>query len=211
MSGVVILEHPLAGNCLGTLRDRETRRPAFRRALNRLSLLLAVEATRNLNVVREKVVTPLGVEASSCCVNEDRQLLIPILRAGLGFADGFLTILPGAQMGHIGIVRDHNTLEAKSYLDTVPNQLEDFEHVFLLDPMLATGNSSVRALEIITAKGCHLDRITLVCAVAAEQGIKRVQESFPRLRIITAAVDPALNERAYIVPGLGDAGDRLFL
>lgn len=211
MSGVVILEHPLAGNCLRTLRDRETRRPAFRRALNRLSLLLAVEATRTLSVVGEKVVTPLGVEASSCCVNEDRQLLVPILRAGLGFVNGFLTILPGAQIGHIGIVRDHDTLEARSYLDTVPDQLEDFEHIFLLDPMLATGNSSCRALEIITAKGCHLDCITLVCAVAAEQGIKRVQESFPELSIITAAVDPALNEQAYIVPGLGDAGDRLFL
>lgn len=211
MSEVVMLEHPLAGNCLHTLRDRETGRPAFRQALNRLSLLLAVEATRNLSTMRETVVTPLDVEASSCCVHEDRQLLIPILRAGLGFADGFLTVLPGAQVGHIGIARDHETLEANSYLDTVPEHSGDFDHVFLLDPMLATGNSSVRALEIITAKGYHLDRITLVCAVAAEQGIKRVHKSFPELSIITAAVDPALDEQAYIVPGLGDAGDRLFL
>lgn len=210
MNEVVVLEHPLAGNCLHILRNRETERSAFRSALNRLSLLLAVEASKNLSTVRETVITPLGVEASSSCVSENRQLLVPILRAGLGFTSGFLTILPDAQVACIGISRDHETLEAKSYLDTVPEHLGNFEHLFLLDPMLATGNSSVKALEIITAKGYQLDCITVVCAVAAEQGIKRVKKSFPDLGIITAAVDPALDERAYIVPGLGDAGDRLF-
>lgn len=206
----VILRHPLAESCLRVLRSRETKSSEFRRALFRLGVLLAVEATKGLNVVRETVITPLGVRASCCSIVEERVLLAPILRAGLGFVEGFLELLPEARIAHIGIARDEDTLKARSYLDTVPASPEDFDHVFLLDPMLATGSSSVLALEMITAKGYGEERITLVCALAVEQGLNRVRAGFPGTRILAAAVDPGLDERAFIVPGLGDAGDRLF-
>ncbi len=201
----VILRHPLAESCLRVLRSRETKSSEFRRALFRLGVLLAVKAAEGLNVVEGAVVTPLGVRASCCSVVEERLLLVPILRAGLGFVEAFLTLLPGA-----GVARDEDTLKARSYLDAVPAAPDDFDHVFLLDPMLATGNSSVLALEMITAKGYREEQITLVCALAVEQGINRVRKEFPGTQIVAAAVDPGLNERAFIVPGLGDAGDRLF-
>lgn len=209
MSEPVILRHPLAGNCLRVLRSRETKSSEFRRALFRLGVLLAVEATGDLDVVRETVITPLGVRASCFFVDEERILLVPVLRAGLGFVEGFLALLPEARVAHIGIARDHDTLEARSYLDTVPASPEDFDHIFLLDPMLATGNSSVKALEMITAKGYGEEQITLACALAVKKGINRVRKRFPGTGIITAAIDPGLDES--IVPGLGDAGDRLFI
>lgn len=206
----VILRHPLAESCLRVLRSRETKSSEFRRALFRLGVLLAVKAAEGLNVVEGAVVTPLGVRASCCSVVEERLLLVPILRAGLGFVEAFLTLLPGAGVAHIGVARDEDTLKARFYLDAVPAAPDDFDHVFLLDPMLATGNSSVLALEMITAKGYREEQITLVCALAVEQGINRVRKEFPGTQIVAAAVDPGLNERAFIVPGLGDAGDRLF-
>ena len=211
MSSVNLIRHPLAGNCLRTLRDRDTKTEDFRRAMDKLGLLLAVETTMNLESATDTVMTPLDVEAQCSYVNDSKILLIPILRAGLGFVESFVNVLPAAKVAHIGIARDHETLEARAYLDTVPDHPEDFDKVFILDPMLATGNSSVRAIDLVLSKGYSADQITLVCALSTMVGIGQLQSKFPALSIITAAIDPELNERAYIVPGLGDAGDRLNL
>lgn len=211
MSAVVVLAHPLAGNCLRTLRDRDTKVEDFRQAMRKLGLLLAVEATSDMRTEVSKVITPLDVEASCACLDDSRILLVPILRAGLGLTDSFLTLLPSAKVAHIGISRDHVTLEARPYQDSVPNEQQEFDKVFILDPMLATGNSSVKALEMIVKKGYRPEDITLVCAVSVRRGIEQVQSHFPAVKIITSVIDPKLNDKAYIVPGLGDAGDRLYL
>jgi len=193
------------------LRDRDTKTENFRQAMDKLGLLLAVEATINLPAEVDTVITPLDVEAQCSYVDDSKILLIPILRAGLGFVDSFVDVLPAAKVAHIGIARDHDTFEARTYLDTVPDHPEDFSQVLILDPMLATGNSSARAIELILSKGYTADKMTLVCALSTMVGIKQLQSKFPALSIITAAIDPELNEKAYIVPGLGDAGDRLNL
>jgi len=206
-----IVDHPVAGNYLKVLRDRETQIEGFRQALRKLGLILAVEATCDLEAVAGTVTTPLGVEAGCRQVRDGRILLAPILRAGLGFVDSFLDLLPSAKVGHIGLYRDHETLEACTYLDTVPDQADSFDRVFLLDPMLATGNSSVKAIELVAAKGCPPEKMTLVCAFAVRKGIDQVMKRFPAVKIITAVIDPELNDKSYIVPGLGDAGDRLYL
>jgi len=211
LSLVNLITHPLAGNCLRTLRDRDTKTEDFRRAMDKLGLLLAVEATKNLNTASDTVVTPLDVEARCSYVDDSRILLIPILRAGLGFVESFMEVLPAAKVAHIGIARDHDTLEARPYLDTVPAHYEEFDQVFVLDPMLATGNSSAKAIDLVLAKGYSTEKITLVCALSTMTGIEQLQSKYPALRIITAAIDPELNDKAYIVPGLGDAGDRLNL
>lgn len=211
MSSVNLIKHPLAGNCLRTLRNRDTKTADFRNAMDKLGLLLAVESTMDLNSLTDTVMTPLDVEARCSYVNDSRILLIPILRAGLGFVEVFVDVLPAAKVAHIGIARDHETLEARPYLNTVPDHHEDFDRVFILDPMLATGNSSVKAIELVLEKGYAAEKLTLVCALSTMVGINQLQSKFPLLKIVTAAIDPELNERAYIVPGLGDAGDRLNL
>lgn len=211
MSLVNVIEHPLAGNCLRILRDKQTETEAFRKEMKRLGWFLAVEATKDIEYTLETVVTPLELEAQCPNVHDNRILLVPILRAGLGFVESFLDILPAAKVAHLGVSRDHETLEAITYLDTVPDNPDAFDRVYVVDPMLATGNSSVKTLEVIVSKGYQPERITLVCALAVKQGIKHVQDKFPAVKIITAVIDPNLNEKAYIVPGLGDAGDRLNL
>ena len=211
MGTVKVIDHPLAGNYFRVLRNRDTRVEDFRQAMYRLGLLLAVEATRGLQTAVASVVTPLDVEATCHCVEESSVLLVPILRAGLGLLDSFLELLPGAKVAHIGISRDHVTLEARPYLDSVPEQVEDFERVIILDPMLATGNSITKALEIIVNKGYDPRRIVMANALATQQGIGQVQGKFPEMDIITGVIDPTMNDKAYIVPGLGDAGDRLYL
>jgi len=211
MSSVNLIKHPVAGNCLRTLRNRDTKTEDFRRAMGKLGLLLAVEATSEMESVTDNVMTPLDVEARCTYVNDSKILLIPILRAGLGFVESFVDFLPSAKVAHIGIARDHETLEAKTYLNTVPDYPEEFDQVFVLDPMLATGNSSARALELVINKGYAPEKITLCCALSTMVGIEQLHQKYPSLKIITAAIDPELNDKAYIVPGLGDAGDRLNL
>lgn len=211
MSSVNLIKHPIAGNCLRTLRDRETKTEGFRRAMDKLGLLLAVEATMDLESNTDSVMTPLDVEARCSYVDEGRILLIPILRAGLGLLDSTMQVLPAAKVAHIGMARDEETLEAKPYVDTVPEHPENFDRVLVLDPMLATGNSACKALELVINKGYSPEMITLVCALSTMVGIEQLQSKYPALRIVTAAIDPELNEHAYIVPGLGDAGDRLNL
>jgi len=211
MAIVKVIDHPLAGNALRTLRDRDTGIKDFREAVNRLGLLLAVEVSRGLKTERESVITPLDVSAECHCVRDDRVMLVPVLRAGLGMVESFLTLLPSARVGHIGMYRDHETLEARPYVNTLPDAIDEFERIIVLDPMLATGNSGAKALEFITAKGYKNEQITFVCMLATETGIKQINERFPGVTVYTAVIDPALNDKAYIVPGLGDAGDRLYL
>lgn len=211
MSSVKVIKHPMAGNCLKTLRDRDTKTEEFRRALDKLGLLLAMEATADFKTTTTSVITPLDIEAPCSYVDDSRILLIPILRAGLGFVDSFTRLLSSAKVAHIGIARDHDTLEAKPYLNTVPDRPEEFDQVLVLDPMLATGNSSAKALEMVIDKGYAPEKITLCCALSTMVGIDQLQQKFPTLKIITAVIDPKLNDKAYIVPGLGDAGDRLNL
>ncbi len=211
MGAVKVIDHPLAGNYFRILRNRDTRVEDFREAMYKLGLLLAVEATRGLQTVVDSVMTPLDVEAPCHYVQESSVMLVPILRAGLGLLDSFLEVLPGAKVAHIGISRDHMTLEARPYLDSVPEQAGEFDRVIILDPMLATGNSSTKALEIIVSKGYDPGLITMVNVLAVQQGIDQVQGKFPEVDITTGVIDPGLNDRAYIVPGLGDAGDRLYL
>ena len=211
MSSLHIVEHPLVGDCLRILRNRQTGIRDFRSAIDKLSLVLAVEATKDLKYAKETVITPLDTGAECLRVRDDRVLLVPILRAGLGFLNSFLQILPEAKVAHIGVSRDHETLEACPYCNSVPEADDGFDTIFVLDPMLATGNSSVKTLEMIVAKGYQPGQITLVCAVSVKQGIRQVHSRYPEIKIITAVVDPGLNEKAYIVPGLGDAGDRLYL
>lgn len=211
MNFVNVIRHPMAGNCLKTLRDKNTKTEEFRRAMDKLGLLLAVEATYDLRVVTDSVITPLEVEAQCSFVDDSRILLIPILRAGLGFVDSFTRLLSSAKVAHIGIARDHDTLEAKPYLNTVPDNPDEFDRVLVLDPMLATGNSSAKALEMVIDKGYSTEMITLCCALSTMTGIEQLHKRFPALTIVTAAIDPKLNDKAYIVPGLGDAGDRLNL
>ncbi|HBQ87132.1 MAG TPA: uracil phosphoribosyltransferase [Syntrophomonas sp.] len=211
MSSVNLIKHPMAGNCLKILRSKDTKTEEFRRAMDKLGLLLAMEATCDLETVTDSVITPLEVEAHCSFVNDCRILLIPILRAGLGFVESFTRILSSAKVAHIGIARDHDTLEAKPYLNTVPDDPDEFDRVLVLDPMLATGNSSVKALEMVINKGYSPDKITFCCALSTKVGIDQLQQKYPALKIVTAAIDPQLNDKAYIVPGLGDAGDRLNL
>lgn len=211
MISVNLIKHPLAGNCLKTLRDKDTKTAEFRRALDKLGLILAVEATCDMETVTDAVITPLNVEARCSFVDDSRILLIPILRAGLGFVDSFTRLLSSAKVAHIGIARDHETLEAKPYLNTVPDDPSEFDRVLVLDPMLATGNSSAKALEMVVNKGYAPEKITFCCALSTMIGIEQLHKKYPGLKIITAAIDPELNNKAYIVPGLGDAGDRLNL
>ncbi|WP_027364116.1 uracil phosphoribosyltransferase [Desulfotruncus alcoholivorax] len=211
MSSLHIVDHPLTGDCLRILRSRQTGTRDFRSAMDKLSLVLAVEAAKDLKYSKENVITPLDTGADCLRVQDDRVLLVPILRAGLGFLNSFLQLLPEAKVAHIGVSRDHDTLEACPYCNSVPESNDGFDTIFVLDPMLATGNSSVKALEMIIEKGYRPGQITLVCAVSVKKGISQVHSRYPEVKIITAAVDPGLNEKAYIVPGLGDAGDRLYL
>ncbi|MFY9324009.1 MAG: uracil phosphoribosyltransferase [Syntrophomonadaceae bacterium] len=208
---VQVIDHPLAGNALRTLRNRDSQIKSFREALNSLGLLLAVETCRELEVQKDQVFTPLDTPAECSYVDDTRILLVPVLRAGLGFVESFLALLPAARVAHVGVYRDHDTLEARPYLNTVPEQNDQYDRVIVLDPMLATGNSGVKTLEFIMEKGYKPSQVMFVCALAVRQGIEQIHGKYPQVQIVTAAIDPSLNDKAYIVPGLGDAGDRLYL
>lgn len=211
MSSVTEINHPLAKSLVRTLRNRDTGIEAFRRALRGLGFFLAAEATATLPATPSPVMTPLDMEAPALEVDTTRVLLVPVLRAGLGFVESFLEFLPGAKVAHIGVSRDHESLMATCYVSTLPENRGEFDAVFVLDPMLATGNSSVKTLEILRDKGFQPEKITMACGFAVQEGIGHVQQKFPAVRIVTATVDWKLNDVGYIVPGLGDAGDRLYL
>ncbi len=205
MKGVTVIAHPLVQHNLARLRDKRTPSPEFRRLLGEIASLMIYEATRSFAVRKISVETPLAVTGGFQLKRE--VVLVPVLRAGLGMLDSILQLIPHARVGFIGLKREETTLKAIYYHKSFPKNLGDFE-VILIDPMLATGGSAVAALDLLTEQGAK--HIRLVNLVAAPRGIRTVQTHYPKVPIFTAAVDKNLNERGFIVPGLGDAGDRLF-
>lgn len=203
---LTVVNHPLVQHKLSLMRDKETSTASFRRLLREISHLLAYEVTRELEMTTKTIETPLQtIEAP---VLEGKKLaLISILRAGNGLLDGILDLIPAARVGFVGLYRDEDTLEPVQYYFKVPDNLQD-RVVIAVDPMLATGNSSVAAVDLLKKAGAN--NIRFLCLLAAPEGIKRMQEAHPDVPIVTAAVDECLNEHGYIVPGLGDAGDRMF-
>lgn len=201
---LAVVDHALVRVGMTALRNRETPLAEFRRVLRELSVIVGMEASRDLETRSVLIETPLA----SCDGAELVRpvVILPILRAGLGMAEALLTILPGAQVGHIGLSRDEVTFEPKSYYLKTP-QLEDAD-VFLVDPMLATGHSGADAVDKI--KACGARRLRMVALIGAVSGVELFQRRHPDVPVFLAALDPGLNERAYIVPGLGDAGDRYF-
>lgn len=202
---VTVITHPLVQYNLGRLRDHRTEPEEFRRALAQVAALLVYEATRSLETRSVSVTTPLAKTKAEKLRHDI--VLVPILRAGLGMLNPILDLVPKARVGFIGLKRHEQTLKAAVYHKSLPRDLSAFE-IILIDPMLATGGSAVAALNLLAERGAK--RLRLVNLLAAPEGVRRVHRFFPELPIFTAAVDDHLNEHGYIVPGLGDAGDRLF-
>jgi uracil phosphoribosyltransferase len=205
MKNVTVIAHPLVQHHLTRLRDRRTPPPEFRRRLGQITALMVYEATRTLGVKKVSVRTPL--ETTGGFQLERDVVLVPVLRAGLGMLAPILELIPNARVGLLGLKRDEATLCAHFYHRSLPKKLGPCE-VILIDPMLATGGSAVTALDFLREQGA--EKIRLVCLVAAPEGLARVRKSHPDLPIFTATIDRQLNEHGYILPGLGDAGDRLF-
>ena len=205
---MIVADHPLITHKLTVLRDVRTPSPIFRQLVEELMTLLAYEGTRHVRVSPVEIQTPVaptvGVEISS-----PRPLIVPILRAGLGMLDGMITLLPTAEVGFLGMARDESTLEPTTYAERLPERL-DGRQCFVLDPMLATGGSLIAAIDFLFARGAT--DVTAVCILASPEGLAAVETAFAgrEVSIVVAAVDERLNEHGYIVPGLGDAGDRLY-
>lgn len=206
MQGVTIVSHPLVQHKLTLLRDRTRSTSGFRRLVREIAMLLAYEVTRDLPMTKERVETPM--ETMDSPVIEGKKLVLaPILRAGLALADGMLELIPSARVAHVGLYRDHESLEAVEYFFKAPHDLAD-RLVIVTDPMLATGNSAIAAIERLKSRGAH--DIRYVCLLASPEGIARMRAEHPDVPIWTAAIDRELDGQGYIRPGLGDAGDRLY-
>jgi uracil phosphoribosyltransferase len=206
----ILADHPLVAHKLTTLRDERTDSPTFRRLVDELVTLLAYEATRDIRVAEVAITTPVG-PATGHRMAQPRPVVIPILRAGLGMLEGMTRLLPTAEIGFLGMIRDEVTLEASTYADRLPMDLSG-RQVFLLDPMLATGGTLIMAIDLVLSRGAR--DVTAICLLAAPEGIEAVDTAvagrIPTVTLVTAAIDERLNDHGYIVPGLGDAGDRLY-
>lgn len=206
MSKAVVMDHPLIQHKIGQIRKKETGTKDFRQMISEIATMICFEATRNLELEDVEIETPI-------CTTTVRQLkgrkmaIVPILRAGLGMVDGMLQMIPAAKIGHIGLYRDPETLKPVEYYCKLPADCAERE-VFVVDPMLATGGSSVAAIQMLKEKGCK--KICLLCIIAAPEGVRAMQEAHPDVDLYIGALDEKLNEHGYIVPGLGDAGDRIF-
>ena len=206
MANVHVLEHPLIQHKLSVLRNKNTSVKEFRELVNEISGLMCYEATRNLPTEDVEVETPVAV--AHCKQLAGKKLaIVPILRAGLGMVDAMVDLIPSAKIGHVGLYRDPETHEPVEYYCKLPEDIEN-RQVFVVDPMLATGGSAVAAINFLKKRGCK--NIKLMVLVAAPEGINCIQEKHPDVEIYAGAVDKCLNEHGYIVPGLGDAGDRIF-
>lgn len=205
MENVKVLNHPLISHKLTMMRKKDTSTKDFRENLDEIAGLMAYEITRDVETKEIEIETPI-VKTIQKKVAEEI-ILVPILRAGLGMVDGIKALVPNARIGHIGIYRDEETYEAKEYFKKLPDCIED-AYVMVLDPMLATGVSASATLDILKKAGAK--KIKLVCLVGVREGVDVIRKNHPDVEIVLAALDEGLNEKNYIVPGLGDAGDRLF-
>jgi uracil phosphoribosyltransferase len=203
---LTVVPHPLVQHKLSYLRDRDTPTVHFRKLVNELTLLLTYEATKDFPTEPVEIETPL-VRMEAQRISGKKVAVCPVLRAGVGMLEGTLSLISSARVGFIGMYRDEETLEAIQYYVKLPDDLGERDAI-VLDPMLATGNSSVAAVAQVKDAGAR--SVTLVCLVAAPEGIEKVHETYPDVHIVCAAVDSGLNEHGFIVPGLGDAGDRLY-
>ncbi len=203
---LTILDHPLIQHKLAKLRDRETTTRDFKALVNEMAMLMAYEATKHLQLETIAVETPLERTVGRVVAGK-KLALVPILRAGLGMVEGITQLIPNARVGHIGLYRNHDTLEPVDYYFKIPGEEED-RTFFVLDPMLATGGSAVQAVTALKKAGAN--RIRFLCVVASPEGVQRMLDAHPDVPIYAAALDRELNDQGYILPGLGDAGDRLF-
>ncbi|GAA1999335.1 uracil phosphoribosyltransferase [Brevibacterium samyangense] len=202
-------DHPLIDHKLTVLRDERTDSARFRLLTEELVYLLAYEATRGLRVSPKEITTPVG-PTTGVEISGPRPVVVPILRAGLGMFEGMIRMIPTAEVGFLGMVRDEETLEASTYAERLPTDLTD-RQVYVVDPMLATGGTLILAIDYLLARGAH--DVTAICLVSAPEGVKALEERYDgiaNVTVYTAALDEKLNEHGYIVPGLGDAGDRLY-
>ncbi|HSH35647.1 uracil phosphoribosyltransferase [Schnuerera sp.] len=206
MGKVVVLDHPLIKHKLTFIRDKNTGPKEFRELVKEISTLMAYEVTRDLTLEEVEIETPLA-KTKSQIISGKKLGLVPILRAGLGMVEGMLELLPAAKVGHVGLYRDPDTFKPVEYYCKLPQDIEERE-LIVLDPMLATGGSAMAAIHFLKEKGAN--SIKLVCLIAAPEGIEAVHNQYPDVDIYVTSIDEGLNEHAYIVPGFGDAGDRLF-
>ena len=206
MAKTVVMDHPLIQHKIGFIRRVETGTKDFRQTISEIAMLICYEATRDLKLVDTEIETPI-CKTTVKELQGKKMAVVPILRAGLGMVDGMLTLNPAAKVGHIGLYRDPETLKPVEYYCKLPADCAERE-VFVVDPMLATGGSSVAAIQMLKDKGCK--NIHFMCIIAAPEGIKAMQEAHPDVDMYIGALDEKLNDHGYIVPGLGDAGDRIF-
>ena len=203
---VKVLDNPLITHKLSILRDKNTGTKEFRELIKELSIFLCYEAMYDAKLDKVTIETPI-TKMRTYQLNEDKYAFLPILRAGTGMLDGLISVIPNAKIGHIGMYRDEKTFKPVNYFFKVPENIEKRE-VFILDPMLATGGSAIDTIEHIKKKG--VKKIKFLCIIASPEGIEAVNKKYPDVEIFTAAIDKKLNKNKYIVPGLGDAGDRIF-
>ncbi|OJF91574.1 uracil phosphoribosyltransferase [Alkalibacterium sp. 20] len=201
-----VIDHPLIQHKLTIIRDKNTGTKYFREVVNEIARLLAYEVSREMPLQDIEIETPL-VKTVQKQLAGKKVVIVPILRAGLGMVDGMLDLIPAAKVGHVGMYRDHDTMQPVEYFVKLPSELSERE-VLVVDPMLATGGSAVAAIDALKKRGAT--NIKFVCLVAAPEGVKVLQDAHPDVDIYTASLDEKLNEKGYILPGLGDAGDRLF-
>lgn len=206
MAKVVVMDHPLIQHKIGYIRRKDTGTKDFRQTISEIAMLICYEATRELKLSEVHIETPIG-PAVVRELKGKKMAIVPILRAGLGMVDGVLNLIPAAKVGHIGLYRDPETLKPVEYYCKLPTDCEERE-VFVVDPMLATGGSSVAAIQMLKDKGCK--NIHFMCIIAAPEGVEKMKKEHPDVDIYIGALDEKLNDHGYIVPGLGDAGDRIF-
>ncbi|MBO4815826.1 MAG: uracil phosphoribosyltransferase [Clostridia bacterium] len=203
---VIELKHPLVEHKLAILRDKKTGTKEFREIVSEIATMLCYEAMKDAKMIDVEIETPMQ-KMKTRKINEDNYVFVPILRAGTGMLDGIIQAVPNAKIGHVGMYRDEETFKPNVYFFKVPKNIEQKE-VLILDPMLATGGSGIDAIELLKEKG--VKKIKFLCIIAAPEGIKAMQSKHPDVQIYAASIDDRLNEKAYIMPGLGDAGDRIF-
>lgn len=204
-----IVDHPLVQDKLTKMRDKNCKYSDFRSLLQKISMLMSYSATENMPLILRKISTPM-IDIDAPSLAEEDPVVVPILRAGLGLVDGLLSIFPDAIIGHVGLYRDEETHTPHEYLVRLPKPIPQNRRFIIVDPMLATGNSATHAIDVLLARGVEVNKISLMTLVSAPEGVRTVHSKYPTIPIFTASLDSHLNENAYIIPGLGDAGDRIF-